>query len=404
MRTEARPIEPPILHRWRRCILSGALVAVVGCAVDALQGAQPSLRKYPTRYYLIHSDLAPVDVHEAGVRLTVMAELYHRRTRNFAGVVRQRLPVYLYRERSRYYAAGGVPGSAGVYTGDRLMAHAAVKDRRSLWHALQHEGFHQFAHQVIQGPLPIWVNEGLAEYFGDAIWTGDGMVTGIIPSSRLRRVKEMIRANYVLPFLEMLRMEHETWNQQLASRNYDQAWSMTHFLVHADDGKYRKAFEQFISDVASGRPWEMAFVNRFGRDIRAFERRYAQWWLSLPEEPSKGLYASATAQTLTSFLARAHQAKQRFTDFSDFAAHAEAGTLQLPSGQWLPPSLAQQAIRDAAQRGRWTLELPRGYPDRSPRLRLELGDGASLATSFRLVDGRVSAVDVRVLARPEPQE
>jgi hypothetical protein len=43
---------------------------------------------------------------------------------------------------------------------------------------------------VIGGELPIWVNEGMAEYFGEGIFTGDGFITGVIPPKRLRMIKE----------------------------------------------------------------------------------------------------------------------------------------------------------------------------------------------------------------------
>ena len=33
--------------------------------------------------------------------------------------------------------------------------------------------------------MPTWLNEGLAEYFGEGIFTGDGFVTGVISPERL---------------------------------------------------------------------------------------------------------------------------------------------------------------------------------------------------------------------------
>ena len=59
------------------------------------------------------------------------------------------------------------------------------------WHTVQHEGFHQFAHVVIRGDLPIWVNEGLAEYFGEAVFTGDGFVSGVIPPTAMTGIRRL---------------------------------------------------------------------------------------------------------------------------------------------------------------------------------------------------------------------
>ena len=48
-------------------------------------------------------------------------------------------------------------------------------------------------HAFIGGDIPIWVNEGLAEFFAQGLYTGDGFVTGVIPPSRLDRLKSFIR-------------------------------------------------------------------------------------------------------------------------------------------------------------------------------------------------------------------
>ena len=96
--------------------------------------------------------------------------------------------------------------------------------------------------------------------------------------------------------------------------NYTQAWSMVHFLVHAEDGRYRQAFSEMIRDISRGRNPQDAFRARLGRNVEAFEKRYRQWWMQRKEDDSAGLYIKAVVQTLTSFLARAVSQGQRFGD------------------------------------------------------------------------------------------
>ena len=340
------------------------------------RGRAKKFRKVPTRCYLIYTDLEKDMAREAALRMTSMAEEYHRRTRGFAGSIKRRLPFYLFSSVDDYLAAGGIPNSAGMYNGRKLMAVASGRSRSSVWRVVQHEGFHQFARVVISDRLPMWVNEGLAEYFGQGIWTGDGFVTGLIPPDRLRRVQAMIKGDQLLPILEMMGMDHETWNSDLSVRNYDQAWSICHFLVHADDGKYRKAFSKFIRDIAKGRAWEMSFRNRFGRDIKAFQKRYSTWWTSLPKNPSREQYAVAVVQVLTSFLARAHRKNQAFDDFDDFLTHARAGTLKYPPKHWLPPSLLARVVKPAEKLDGWSLAKEKS----SPRLVLALPDRERVLT------------------------
>src|SRR5438270_3193033 len=71
------------------------MVPFAVCAPTA--GAKPqtdansSMRVYPSRYYIIHTDLSSDDVKEAVIRMNKMAEEYHERTRGFSGEIRERL-------------------------------------------------------------------------------------------------------------------------------------------------------------------------------------------------------------------------------------------------------------------------------------------------------------------------
>src|SRR5439155_6138812 len=206
------------------------VVAIVLISVSAAR-AEPQLQVYEGRYYVIHTDLTGDELREAELRMTKMAEEYRNRTRDFSGTIGHKFPFFLYREPDDYYAAGGMKGSAGYFdpNNDTLMAIAGEKTGSSTWYVIQHEGFHQFARAVIGGELPVWVNEGLAEYFGEAIFTGDSFVTGIIPPQRLARGKKEIQGGQFRSIKEMMLLAHADWNADLSMANYDQAWSMVHF-------------------------------------------------------------------------------------------------------------------------------------------------------------------------------
>jgi hypothetical protein len=405
-------------------VLAAAVLAVEPAPAASKPVAPAArLRAHRTRYYVIYTDLAGDDVREATARMTAMAEEYHRRTRGFAGRIRRRLPFYLFRREEDYRRAGGLPGSAGMYTGERLMAVAQGGTDEQLWHVVQHEGFHQFVHQVIGGAIPVWVNEGLAEYFGQGIWTGDGFVTGLIPPRRLARLQGFLRGGKVLPLADMLRMTTQEWNEALdpngvdrgadrprspartdyrmpprdrsARVQYDQAWSMVHFLVHAEGGRHRKAFAGFLRDVSGGAAWNEAFSRRFGRNLAAFEQRYKAWWLGRRPDATWELYARAVVQTMTSFLARASSRGQNFTDAEAFFRAARSGELKSHPTQWLPPRLLNAMLLHARRYRGWSLDQ-RG---KLPKLILRWPDGTVFTGTFERSRGL--ARDVKVtLTRP----
>lgn len=315
----------------------------VGIAAAAGAVSAQQMRSYDTRYYVIQTDLDVEAVRETAIHLTVMAEEYHQRTRGFAGQIDRRLPFMLFSDPAGYYGAGGMPGSAGVFTGDRLMAMAPGGE--VAWHVVQHEGFHQFVHYVIGTNVPIWVNEGLAEYFGHALFTGDDLVTGIFPPRDVRRLQAMIRADRLKSIEEMMTLSHRQWNAEMDPGNYILAWSMVHFLVHGEDGRYVESFEGFMRDIGRRRGYADAWARNFGRDIDGFEQSWRQWWLDVdPDDINVEANYEAMVRRLTAFVGRYQVEGQHFDDFDAFVDHAQANPLELNERTWLPPSLLAEAL------------------------------------------------------------
>jgi len=355
--------------------------------------AAPPLPRYDSPYYTIHSDLGSEPLREATLRITRTAEEYHERTTAFAGKINRRLHFYLFSREEDYLAAGGLPGSAGVYTGDRLMACLGEAGSARAWKTVQHEGFHQFVDAVIRGDIPVWVNEGLAEYFGEGVFTGDEMVTGVIPPSRLQRIQHQIRAGGFMPFSEFMALSQETWNARLSRSDYDQAWSMVHFLAHGDGGRYEKPFSGFLRMTSTTPPWRRAWTTHFGDDLVAFEKQWREYWLGLSDDATDPLYAKTVASVLTSFLARATSQDQLFDSLEAFVGAAEKGELKAHPEDWLPPSLLESALKEMNKYGEWTLDNAKRT---HPRVIGKMKDGTRLEGRYRIANGRVSDVSVEI--------
>jgi len=388
----------------RRLALRAALAAwAVACMIATFAAAREPTRTprgfqaYPTKYYVIHTDLGVDVVREAALRMTAMAEEYHRRTKDFGGTIRRKLPFHLFRKAADYHDAGGPKNSAGVFTGEKLMAVAPARPTQGTWHTIQHEGFHQFARYAIRAPLPVWVNEGLAEYFGEGLFTGDGFVVGVVPPGRLRRLTKSLRDGKGKSLRDMMRMSHDDWNDEMDLANYDRAWSMIHFLVHADDGKYTKRLTRFINDTRRMR-YEKAWARCFGRDVNAFEKKWRSYWLGQGENPTAEKYARASVATLSSFLARAAAAGQSFDTMQAFINTADGGKLKVSKKDWLPPSLLAGAMARAPGLGRWSLTKA---DSGEMTLTLTAPGGRTFTGAYVLAGGRVKSVRVTEAA-PAP--
>ncbi|RMF70861.1 MAG: DUF1570 domain-containing protein, partial [Planctomycetota bacterium] len=320
--------EHDMLHAGPTGRIRIAALALATAALASPAFAQRGLKSYDSRYYRIYTDLDPESVREVQLRIERMAETYHQRTRAFAGKISERLPFYMFRTPQAYYAAGGLRGSGGLFDGERLMIIAGNTPTQATWQLMQHEGFHQFAHAVIGGEFPPWINEGMAEYFAESIFTGDGYVTGAIPPQRLARLKHWIDQGHTISIEEMMEMPHAAWNANLNVTNYDQAWSMVYFLAHGDNGRYQDALNGLIRDTSRGVKWQQAWQRHFG-GTRAFERRWRAYWRNMSDNPTADLYARATVLKVTSFYARAFSQRQIYNDFESFLQAARAHRLRM---------------------------------------------------------------------------
>jgi hypothetical protein len=373
-------------------------VLLSGVAIAARGG---ELRTYELSHYTLHTDLKADEAREVSIRLAKMAEEYHNRTRGFSGTIRAKMPFYIYTNEGDFLAAGATPGLGGFFNGRELHV-LAQQVGPVLWHRMQHEGFHQFARGVIRGDLPTWVSEGMAEYFGEAVFTGDGFVSGVVPQWRLERVRKTMATEQFKSLDQMMRLSHEQWNSEMAVANYDQGWSMVQFLAHAENGKYQKAFGAFMGDLGRGNSWRSAWESNFGRDIVAFERKWRDYWTSLPDNPTADLYAKANVATLTSFLARATTQKQNYDSFGSFRQAASKGELKAHDQDWLPQRLLDDALKmtEILEKRGCSYELSPGRGDGPSRLICTTPEGVQVTGRYVTRGVRVRSVEAEISDAP----
>ncbi len=302
--------------------LIGATLAAltVGAGLGPAAAGQRAQAKLPwwdraaeahVGHYWIKTDLPTDEANELARHINIMHVEYAKRLASLPPRAPVDLKVLIFEDRDDYVRTlrtrFGVDasGTGGIFvthpSGSGLAFWTGRQPRRRVHHVAQHEGFHQFAHSRFAGDLPVWVNEGLAEFFGESVIVGAKLVIGQTNPRVLNTIKAAIEIDKHIPFRRMLTMTHEQWKlavrERTASFQYDQAWSMVHFLVYGDDGKYVSAFERYLRLLNTGMPPDAAFTRVFGDDIDAFEERWKAY--ALAAKPS----AFVTALERIEFLA-----------------------------------------------------------------------------------------------------
>ena len=243
-------------------------------------------------HYWIKTDVEPDLANRLARHLNLMYEEYARRLASLPSRTPERLNVMIFAEQRDYqfvlrtrFGVDGA-GTGGIFfanpSGTALAFWIETLPMRRVEHVLQHEGFHQFAFSRFGGDLPPWVNEGLAEFFGEAVLADSRLVIGQTTPRVIDRIKNAVEAGEYIPFRRLLSVDGPQWNAMVrdgdASLQYHQAWSMVHFLVYGDGGKYVGAFEQYLKLINAGYKSEESFIRAFGSaDIEAFERQWKKF-------------------------------------------------------------------------------------------------------------------------------
>ena len=287
----------------------GLLVVLIGLgctparamAAGAGQPAEPSETPWwdrswvaSTRYYDIRTDLDREEAIPWGRHLDRMHEEYAKRMAGLPPRAPARLEVLLFRRQIDYVATLAsrfgidATGSGGMFfvgpRGSGLALFLEKLPRRRVEHVIQHEGFHQFAFSRFGTDLPIWANEGLAEYFGEGLFIGTEFVLGQSDPRAIEQVRRAVESRSFLAFYDLLRWTPGQWNARVrqadASLQYRQSWSIVHFLVHGDGGRWQGPFEDYLRLINRGTPADQAFARVFGEDLGPFQQKWIEYAMS----------------------------------------------------------------------------------------------------------------------------
>jgi hypothetical protein len=156
---------------------------------------------------------------------------------------------------------------------------------------IAHEGIHQILHNIgVQQRMsrwPMWLSEGLAEYFAPTSvdqrlrWKGVGMPHDL----RMYELAKFLKANPGAPGEIVQKVVAA---ESLSSSGYAAAWALTHYLAERQQEK----FQRYLREVASLGPLEpadrpaahhtAAFVKHFGEDWPKLQTAMIEHLESLP--------------------------------------------------------------------------------------------------------------------------
>lgn len=132
--------------------------------------------------------------------------------------------------------------------------------------------FHEYVHLHMEDNVPrapVWLNEGLAEFYGHLQFNGTEALLGVpLPYLNLLRNQEL------LPLSTLLSIDHTSpyYNEQNKSGVlYGESWLLVHYLMLGGPGR-QDQFQRFLQQVSRGEDVARSLESSFGMTLDALDK------------------------------------------------------------------------------------------------------------------------------------
>jgi tetratricopeptide (TPR) repeat protein len=133
--------------------------------------------------------------------------------------------------------------------------------------------YHEYTHAIMNlnvRNLPVWLGEGLAEFYGHSVIHQNEIEVGKIASYHL----QILQTNRLIPIETLLTADQHSpyYNENnRASVFYAESWAIVHYLMMDADARKRQLFSKFLSAWESSGDQVQAAQIAFG-DLKSFSK------------------------------------------------------------------------------------------------------------------------------------
>ncbi|MES2695571.1 MAG: tetratricopeptide repeat protein [Verrucomicrobiota bacterium] len=141
---------------------------------------------------------------------------------------------------------------------------------------VRHTIFHEAVHwhlSAFEGPMPLWLGEGLAELYATFKLTDEKTYTFGAPLTHAIR---LLRREPLMPLSRLFGTGTESllYNEgDRASIFYAQSWALVHFILFGEGSPGRDSIMRYLELLPTAQSADEAFVTAFGTNHGAIEKR-----------------------------------------------------------------------------------------------------------------------------------
>lgn len=232
------------------------------------------------------------------------------------------------------YWSKGHAHPAGIFLGRMDQFYAAVQldaPGDNPYEAFYHEYYHSLSIPYFPG-MPVWLAEGLADFFGNTYIEGNKAYMGQPSEALLEELKQ----GGIIPLDVLFRVDHSSPYYNEANRTskfYAESWALVHFLLLGDREAHRQLLFNYLNEFDHGATPEEA-IKAFGN--LADLQQELQYYIGGSQ--FSGIVAPAPAKIAATEL--------RVRELSDAEVDAEIGGFEAARGKYEQADpLLQEAVR-----------------------------------------------------------
>ena len=134
--------------------------------------------------------------------------------------------------------------------------------------------FHEYVHVRLDDYVPrapVWLNEGLAEFYGSLQFSGGEAVLGVTMPYYMR----LLRSQELLPLETLFSIDQQSrhYNEQdKTGIFYGQSWALVHYLMLGGGQGRQDQFRRFLQQVGRGENVTKALEDSFGMSLDRIEK------------------------------------------------------------------------------------------------------------------------------------
>src|SRR5258706_4449514 len=211
--------------------------------------------------------------------------------------VRSPLPtrVYIFGDRRTFeqYSQAAIGRSdkiSGVFLSDRDGNHVLIAgSSKGVDRVVYHELTHYFLRNTVPSRVPLWFNEGLAEFYSTFSARKDTVDVGLPVAQHLA----WLHNESLIPLRELFAVNHDSKEYHEGNRQgvfYAESWALVHYLMIGNPAR-RDQLGTYVGLIASGKSIDDAFQAAFHssyaelegelrRYVRAYTMNYVQYTMA----------------------------------------------------------------------------------------------------------------------------